>query len=227
MLDGLTLDPHTVLGVARGASAEEVRDAYHRKSKRYHPDVGGDEWAFRIVVRAYEILSEPAAEPVPPAPRVAGVSPADEPPDTGRIRMGVVDKGVEPIRRVQVEMIWMRYEVADFLELLSEPTEDRNLSGSLHIIWPDPELTNQAARMPQADRILRALNAAFDDLRARTRPLSARSEINQGRFEAMLGYSDGPTAGDAFKLFHHSLKARGLGVRQWTRDVTVPREPVG
>jgi hypothetical protein len=224
MLDGLTLDPHTVLGVTRGASAEEVRDAYHRKSKRYHPDVGGDEWAFRIVVRAYEILSEPvSADVLPPTSRVS----VADPPDTGRIRLGMVDKGVEPVRRVQVEMIWMRYEVADFLELLSEPSEDRNLSGTLHIVWPDPDLAELAARLPQADRILRALNAAFDDLRARTRPLTARSEIEQGRFEAMLGYSDGPTAGEAFKLFHVSLKARGLGVRQWTRDVTVPREPVG
>lgn len=50
-------DPNTILGVASGASLREIRDAYHQKSLKHHPDKGGDEWAFRMVVRAYEILS--------------------------------------------------------------------------------------------------------------------------------------------------------------------------
>ena len=37
-------------------------------------------------------------------------------------------------------------------------------------------------------------------------------------------YPSGSLAWDAFKTLHLSLKLRGLGVRQWTRDLTVPRE---
>ncbi len=62
-----SLDPRTVLGVGPGASLEEIREAYRAKSKKHHPDVGGDEWAFRMVARAYEVLKTtaeaPAAQP--------------------------------------------------------------------------------------------------------------------------------------------------------------------
>ncbi len=50
-------DPNSILGVPSGASLREIRDAYHQKSLKHHPDKGGDEWAFRMVVRAYEILT--------------------------------------------------------------------------------------------------------------------------------------------------------------------------
>ena len=51
-----SLDPRTILGVGPDASLDEIRDAYRAKSKKHHPDVGGDEWAFRMVARAYEVL---------------------------------------------------------------------------------------------------------------------------------------------------------------------------
>ena len=44
------IDPHVVLGVTAEASLEQIREAYRRKSKTYHPDVGGEEWAFRVLV---------------------------------------------------------------------------------------------------------------------------------------------------------------------------------
>jgi hypothetical protein len=52
----LSLDPHSILGVAPGATEDKIREAYLAKSKKYHPDVGGDEWAFVLVARAYESL---------------------------------------------------------------------------------------------------------------------------------------------------------------------------
>ena len=58
-----SLDPRTVLGVGPDASLDEIRDAYRAKSKKHHPDLGGDEWAFRMVLRAYEVLKTTAALP--------------------------------------------------------------------------------------------------------------------------------------------------------------------
>ena len=57
---GFSLDPRTVLGVGPRASLDEIREAYHLKSKKHHPDAGGDEWAFRMVARAYEVLKATA-----------------------------------------------------------------------------------------------------------------------------------------------------------------------
>jgi DnaJ-class molecular chaperone len=58
-----SVDPRTVLGVGPDASPDEMRDAYHAKSKKHHPDLGGDEWAFRMVARAYEVLKTTADNP--------------------------------------------------------------------------------------------------------------------------------------------------------------------
>jgi DnaJ domain len=58
-----SLDPRMVLGVSLEASLDEIRDAYRVKSKKHHPDLGGDEWAFRMVTRAYEVLTTTEAMP--------------------------------------------------------------------------------------------------------------------------------------------------------------------
>ena len=39
---------------------EEIDRAYRAKSKKHHPDLGGDEWAFRIVAHSFEILKSTA-----------------------------------------------------------------------------------------------------------------------------------------------------------------------
>lgn len=36
--DARNFDPHRVLGLEKGASFEQIREAYHRLSKIYHPD---------------------------------------------------------------------------------------------------------------------------------------------------------------------------------------------
>jgi hypothetical protein len=60
MLHHFQFSPRTILGVGPEASADEIRDAFREKSKKHHPDLGGDEWAFRMVVRAYEVLKSTA-----------------------------------------------------------------------------------------------------------------------------------------------------------------------
>ena len=58
-----SLDPRTVLGVTSTASLDEIREAFRSKSKKHHPDLGGDEWAFRMVARAYEVLKTTISMP--------------------------------------------------------------------------------------------------------------------------------------------------------------------
>ena len=50
------MDPYRVLGVSRDATRKELIAAYREKSKKHHPDTGGDDWAFVEIQRAYEEL---------------------------------------------------------------------------------------------------------------------------------------------------------------------------
>lgn len=58
-------DPYQVLGVSRSASEEEIRQAYRRLAKRYHPDLNpGDAQAaqkMNEVNEAYDLLKNPQA----------------------------------------------------------------------------------------------------------------------------------------------------------------------
>ncbi len=56
MTHHFSIDPRSILGVGGEASTEDIQRAFREKSKKHHPDLGGDEWAFHMVVRAYEIL---------------------------------------------------------------------------------------------------------------------------------------------------------------------------
>jgi hypothetical protein len=56
-----TSDPYAVLGVPPNASQEQVRRAYHRLAKRYHPDLHPDAPSeqMRRVNQAWQALSSP------------------------------------------------------------------------------------------------------------------------------------------------------------------------
>lgn len=52
------LNPYKILGIAEDATLDEIKAAYRERARRYHPDAGGDAWAFQQVQQAYEMLLE-------------------------------------------------------------------------------------------------------------------------------------------------------------------------
>ncbi len=59
----MAVDPYEVLGVARGASADEIRRAFRKLAKTHHPDLNPDNKAaeekFKAINTAYDLLSDP------------------------------------------------------------------------------------------------------------------------------------------------------------------------
>ena len=55
-------DYYEILGVARGASDDELKRAFRKLARQYHPDVNkepGAEAMFKEIGEAYEVLSDP------------------------------------------------------------------------------------------------------------------------------------------------------------------------
>src|ERR1051325_10010709 len=57
------MDLYIVLGLQHGASEADIRRAYRRLARRFHPDInpgdGAAEVRFRQIVQAYETLIDP------------------------------------------------------------------------------------------------------------------------------------------------------------------------
>jgi hypothetical protein len=216
------LNPSDVLGVPPDASLEEIRDAYRAKSRKYHPDIGGDEWAFRVVARSYELLSTARVVGRASAELSRGArTPAGSARDR-HVRTGVRDTAVPPDRLVGVEMLLLRYELDSPLAFMTEPAEDRNLSCTLNVSWPLP---GAAASDGPTRPIREGLEAAFREAARSTTPTASRADQDDiGRFIGWLSYPTAVKADEAFKVLQAALKARKLGIVQTIREVTIPRE---
>ena len=53
-------DHYATLGVAKTATADEIKRAYRRLASQHHPDKGGDTAQFQKIEEAYRVLSDPA-----------------------------------------------------------------------------------------------------------------------------------------------------------------------
>jgi len=52
------MDYYELLGVAKTASQDEIKKAFHKLAHKYHPDKGGDEKKFKEINEAYQVLSD-------------------------------------------------------------------------------------------------------------------------------------------------------------------------
>ena len=52
-------DYYAILGVAKGASSDEIKKAFRKKAHELHPDKGGDANAFKKLNEAYQTVSDP------------------------------------------------------------------------------------------------------------------------------------------------------------------------
>jgi len=50
---------YQILGLTRTCTAAEIKKAFHRESLKHHPDRGGVAEKFKLVAKAYSVLSDP------------------------------------------------------------------------------------------------------------------------------------------------------------------------
>jgi hypothetical protein len=225
MSHAFPIDPAEVLGVEPDASLDQIQAAFRAKSKKYHPDLGGDAWAFRILVRCHEILGEARvvwrAAQEESAPTHAPQAPPRPPTGDREVRSGIVDRNVPADRLVGVELLLIRFELDDPLDLLTTHREDRSLSVSLNLNWPDLGAAVPTGVRPE---LLRSLDSVVADVARQTGANSAASRELAGDFRGWLTYTTASQARHGFEALREALRRHDFGVRQTIRNLSIPRD---
>ncbi len=226
------IDPHKVLGVTADAPLEQIRDAYRRKCKTLHPDAGGEEWAFRVLVQSYEMLSTARVLRATRAEQPA-VVPAEHPltqrpdgPSVESVRGGIHDQNVTAARIVGVEHLCVRYlwDDAAYLWLTQKRSdEERFLSCSLNLSWPDQGASIADLKEREVAAIVADLGEIFDHMIVSSRVVTSRQRAEDDHFAGWLSYSSFDRSWKALKNLHDAVRSRGLGLRQWSRDLFIPK----
>lgn len=247
------IDAADILGVAPGATLQEIHAAYRARVKKHHPDAGGEEWAFRAVARAYELLSHARLRTrigfEPPPPRPVAEPPArpqtgpffdDEPDDDSEAAdssspgrsaaegvSGFFRAGVEDAvtdpARVVAVEMFTIRYELDGPINLLAGPENRNLSSCLNITWPAPPEHEGDPELPADPEMLKRLKRVFDGMPRRSKATSYWSKMKDGRFVGWLSYPTANRAFEAFEAFHRALNDKGLGVRQSSRELFIAR----
>jgi hypothetical protein len=243
------VDPQQVLGVSGQATLEEIRAAYREKAKRYHPDAGGEDWTFRILAQAYEILStarvvrassagrearpsQAQAQPQPqaraqPRPQAQAQAQRAKPERKSEsVQAGIFDRAIPAARLVAVELLCVRYlwDDADYLWLTQKvPDDERFLSCNVNLSWPDQDAAARSMSHDEVAQVLATLQEVFDKITVETRVVTSRCRVEDERFGGWLAYSNFDRAYKAVNTLHEILKSRGLGMREWSRDLFIPR----
>jgi hypothetical protein len=235
MIHSHDFDPVEVLGVSRESSLEQIRDAYRAKTKKHHPDAGGDEWAFRLVVKSYELLSQArvagyfAEEDAAPASKAAPAWGGPKPANEGfSVRKGIKDKVAHPTLLVEVEALILRRELDNPYEVITASTGERNLSCSLAVQWPavsEIELEGKGMDGPRwTGEVIQAVGDAVKAMVAEVVPGTFWEQRKEDTFNAVLGFRTARGTSDAIIKLRAELKARGLGIVQITREIVLPME---
>jgi hypothetical protein len=224
MIHQFPLDPRSVLGLGPDASLEEVDRAFRAKSMKHHPDHGGDEWAFRIVARAYEILkSSPGLRAENGAVFTGGEASPEQ--DRPGYRSGGVPPSQAELCTVDVELIWLRFEFTAPTGARPEPeTADSTLSVCMAISWPRASLVERAAEHPDSPATLRSVIETFEGLRDQGTILTSRSRIEDGQFVGWLSYPDVVQSILGFEALRDALALHEFQLKLRTRDELIPQD---
>lgn len=140
-----------------------------------------------------------------------------------RTRPGIRDTVDNPAKLVEVELFVLRYMITDPMQIFSGSAEDRTLSCNLNISWPGK--SHAPSWDADTDEPILALIAkAFEPLAKKTKAIGSQSQVENGRFSGWLSYATEAKVKDALLVLHKAFRAQGLGIDQWTREMSLPRD---